>query len=255
MIGPATVRPVRGLGIALAALSAVALAGCSSPPPAPSAPPGIDLEQFDGADGNGLWLLGGDAAEREILDAVRAGGPVRITGSFTELVQPDPESEPVRGRTVTVDFHGRADAFTAGVAAGDQQLTVVVDDGTTRVRGNAAFAATVGAPELAEVVTCTVGNDPTLERWSPLFSPAALVEDLLAHVELGVAPPDGEGDTLEVVVGTEGSPLGVLAVERFGAPLPRAFTAADASGDGSFAFAEWGVAPDLDAAAAALPCP
>lgn len=250
---PAARRVWNGLGVAVLAVGL--LAGCSTPPPAPSAPPGIDLESFDGTEGNGLWLLGGGDAEREILDAVRQGGPVHVTGTFTELVQPDPESEPVRGRTVSVDFRGRADAFTAEVQAGDQRLSVLVDDGTTRVRGNAAYAESVAAPELAEVVTCTVGADPVLERWSPLFSPSALLTDLLSHLELGVAPPEGEGDTLEVVVGTDGSPLGVLTVERFGSPLPRAFTAADGSGDGTFTFAEWGAAPDLDAAAAALPCP
>ncbi|MDR5698430.1 hypothetical protein [Agromyces aerolatus] len=239
----------------LGLVSVGALTGCASAVPAPTAPPGVDLESFDGVDGNGLWLLPGAEARTEILDAMRAGGPVKVTGSFTELVQPDPESDPVRGRTITVDFHGRADAFTANVVAGDQQLHVVLDDGTTHVRGNAAYAESIAAPDLADRVTCTVGSDPTLERWSPLFSPAALVEDVLAHVELGVAPPAGDGETLEVVVGTEGSPFGVLTVERYGAPLPRGFTAADASGDATFAFAEWGVAPDLAAAAAALPCP
>jgi len=231
------------------------LAGCSSAPPAPSAPPGIDLEHFDGADGNGLWLLGGDAAEREILDAIRAGGPVHMTGSFTELVQPDPESDPVRGRSISVDVRGRPDAFTASVAAGDLAMSMLVADGTTRVRGNAAYAASLGAPELADAVTCTVGEDPALERWAPMLSPIELVGAVLAGAELGVAPPAGESDTLEVVVGTEGSPLGVLTVERFGPPLPRTFTAADVTGDGAFSFAEWGTAPDLDAAAAALPCP
>jgi hypothetical protein len=246
----------RAIGPLVAGVLAVGLlAGCSTPPPAPTAPPGIDLENFDGRDGNGLWLLSGAEARPEILDAVRAGGPVRMTGSFTELVQPDPESEPVRGRTVTVDLHGRPDAFTATVTAGALRMEVLVDEGTTHLRGNAPYAESVAAPDLADRVTCTVGSDPTLERWSPLFSPVELVESLLSGVEVGVAPPAGEGDTLEVVVGTEGSPLGVLAVERYGAPLPRTFTAADASGDGAFTFSEWGTAPDLDAAAAALPCP
>lgn len=251
----ATVRRARGVGVGVALIAVGLLAGCASAPPLPSAPPAIDLENFDGESGNGLWLLGATDAQREILDAVRAGGPVHVSGSFTELVQPDPESEPVRGRTMTVDFRGREDAFVATVVAGAAQVEVLVDAGATRVRGNAAYAESVAAPELADRVTCTVGSDPTLERWAPMLSPTALVETLLSNVALGVAPPAGDGDALEVVVGTEGSPLGILMVERFGPPLPRTFTAADASGDGSFAFAEWGAAPDLDAAAAALPCP
>lgn len=246
---------MRRLGLAGVLLTVGLLGGCASAPPLPSAPPGMDLETFDGESGNGLWLLGADAAQREILDAVRAGGPVHVSGSFTELVQPDPESEPVRGRTMTVDFRGREDAFIATVATGAAQVEIVVDAGSTRVRGNAAYAESVAAPELAGQVTCTVGSDPTLERFAPMLSPTALVETLLENVAIGVAPPEGDGDALEVVVGTEGSPLGVLTVERFGSPLPRSFTAADASGDGTFAFSEWGTAPDLDAAAAALPCP
>lgn len=248
-----TRRPFR-LG-ATAVLAAGLLAGCASAPPAPTAPAALDLEAYDGADGNGLWLLGGEAAGREILDAVRAGGAVHVTGSFTELVQPDPESDPVRGRALTVDFRGRADAFAATASAGAASVEVFVESNTTRVRGNAAYAESIGAPQLAGVVTCTVGADPALARWAPMFSPPQLVEQLLANVELGVAPPSGDGDTLEVVVGTEGSPLGMLTVERFGAPLPRAFTAADGTGDGSFTFSEWGAMPDLTAAADALPCP
>jgi hypothetical protein len=231
------------------------LAGCASAPPAPTAPPGLDLEGFDGADGNGLWLLDGSAAEREILDAVRAGGAVHVQGSFTELVQPDPESDPVRGRTLTVDLRGTPVAYTATLAAGSAQATVLVDEGTTRVRGNAAYAETIAAPDLADQVVCTVGADASLDRWAPLLDPAALLESLLETVELGVAAPSGDEETLEVVVGTDESPLGVLTVERYGAPLPREFTAADTTGDGRFTFAEWGTPPDLAAAAAALPCP
>jgi hypothetical protein len=241
------------LGVAVLAVGL--LAGCASTPPAPTAPPGLDLESFDGADGNGLWLLDGTAAEHEILDAMRGGGPVHVQGSFTELVQPDPDSDPVRGRTMTVDLRGTPAAYTAALTAGAAQATVLVAEGTTRVRGNAAYAETIAAPELADQVVCTVGTDASLERWAPLLDPAALLESLLETVELGVAAPNGEDETLEVVVGTDESPLGVLTVERYGAPLPREFTAADTTGDGRFTFAEWGVAPDLDAAATALPCP
>lgn len=246
-------RAARGLGVVVVSLGL--LAGCASPPPAPTAPPGLDLEGFDGADGNGLWLLDGSAAEREILDAVLAGGPVHVQGSFTELVRPDPESDPVRGRTMTVDLRGTPVAYTATLGAGAAQASVLVDEGTTRVRGNAAYAETIAAPDLADRVVCTVGADASLERWSPMLDPSALLESLLETVELGVAAPSGDEDMLEVVVGTDESPLGVLTVERYGAPLPREFTAADSTGDGRFIFAEWGTAPDLAAAAAALPCP
>lgn len=253
-----TPRGLRSIAVRVAplAMAAVLLAGCAGAPATePTVPPGIDLEGFDGAQGNGLWLLPGGELAAEIVDAVRDAGPVHVSGSFTELRQPDPTVEAVRGRSVTLDYRGRADAFAATVVAGDLEARVLVEAGTSRVRGNAALASALGTPALADAVVCSVGADPAIDRWAPLLAPVDLVETLLGSTELSVAPPVGDGDTLDVVLGTDEAPLGVLTVERFGPPLPRSFTAADASGDGVFQFAEWGTAPDLAAAAAELPCP
>jgi hypothetical protein len=242
--------------IASLAIAVSVLSGCSaSAEPEPTAPPVAGLDEFDASDGNGLWLLAGDEIVGEIIDAVREAGPVRVSGSVTELVQPDPTVDPARGRTIAVDFHGRADAFTATVTGGALETRVIVDDGTSRVRSNEAAAAALGAPALAGAVVCSVGADPVIERWAPLLAPVDLIETLLTRADASVAPPTGEGETLDVVLGTDEAPLGVLTVERFGPPLPRSFTAADASGDGVFQFTEWGVMPDLAGAAAELPCP
>lgn len=251
-------RGIRSIAVRLAplAVGALLVTGCAAAPQAaPTVPPGIDLEGFDGAEGNGLWLLSGPDLASEIVEAVREAGPVHVSGSFTELSRPDPALDAVRGRTVTIDFHGRADAFAATVVAGDLEARVLVEAGTSRIRGNAGYAATLGSPALAGTVVCSVGADPAVERWAPLLAPVDLVETLLASTDLSVAPPAGEGDTLDVVLGTDEAPLGVLTVERFGPPLPRSFTAADASGDGVFQFADWGTSPDLGAVASELPCP
>ncbi|QEO15122.1 hypothetical protein FLP10_12395 [Agromyces intestinalis] len=241
------------------ALAAVALAallsGCSGAQPAPIPPAGVDLKGFDGASGNGLWLGSSDAIRAELLGAVRDAGPVHVTGAMTELVTPDePTEDAYRGRTLSIDYRGRAGAFDARVRAGDQQVRVVASDGEARIRGDADWAAATGAPETADAVVCTVGAGPLLERLAPLLAPADLVAALLDGQSLSVAEPAGDGDTLQVVVGTEDAALGVLVVERFGAPLPRTFTAADGSGDGSFAFEGWGESPDLEASLAELPC-
>ncbi|UOE42655.1 hypothetical protein [Agromyces larvae] len=245
------------LGGAVAAIAIAALlSGCSgSAQPAPAPPAGIDLEGFDGSSGNGLWLGSSEAIEAELLGAVRNAGPVHLTGSMTELVAPDdPTEDAYRGRTLTVDYRGRADAFDARVNAGDQQVRVVASAGEARILGNADWAAATGAPETADSVVCTVGSGPLLERLAPLLSPPDLIGALLEGQSLSVAEPAGDVDTLQVVVGTEDAALGVLVVERFGPPLPRSFTAADGSGDGSFVFEGWGEAPDLDASLAELPC-
>lgn len=251
-------RDRRRAAIRVASLAAAAalLSGCAaSPAPAPSAPPIAGLDDFDASQGNGLWLLSSDEIAAEIIDAARDAGSVHVSGSVTELVQPDPTVEPVRGRTIAVDFRGRADAFAATVTAGALETRVLVDDGTSRVRSNEAAAAALGAPALAGAVVCSVGADPAVERWAPLLAPVDLIETLLAGADATVAPPAGEGETLDVVLGTDEAPLGVLTVERYGPPLPRSFTAADASGDGVFQFTEWGVAPELAGVAAELPCP
>ncbi|WP_395245796.1 hypothetical protein ACGGZK_08305 [Agromyces sp. MMS24-K17] len=253
-------RGARRRAAVAVAVALLGLTGCSAAAPAPSPPAGVDLEGFDPASGNGLWLLSGDAIADAVLDAARDAGSAHVTGSVTELVQPeDPQEDPFRGRTLSLDYTGRAERFTATVGGGDVSARIAASDGVARVLGNGAYAASLGAPELADTVVCSVGTEQVLERWSPLLSPVDLVRTLVegdGGTVLSVAEPaDGDaGDTLDVVVGTDDTPLGVLTVERFGPPLPRSFTASDASGGGSFAFADWGATAD-QGAIDALACP
>lgn len=244
---------------ALLVVLATAIAGCSSaaaePPPGPS----VDLGAYDPAAGNGLWLTSSAETADLIVDAVRRGGPVHIVGDVSELVQPDPDAAPVRGRSVALDFRGDATAFAARIEAGDIAVDILVSDGVARVRGNAAYAASQGVPESADRVVCTVGSDGVVEAWAPLLDPVSLVRSLLADASVHAQAPLDESDdplaTLDVVVGTEQAPSGVMTVLRFGAPLPQEFTAADLGGDGAFTFSGWGEPVDLAATEAALACP
>ncbi len=243
----------RALLAGLAALALV-LTGCAADVEPPPPPAGVDLSSADPADGNGLWLRSGAEVTAIIAEAIRAGGPVHVRGSITETIQPDPESDPEPGRTIVLDFHGTATAYAATVAAGDVAIDVMVSAGGTRLRGNAAFARAHPGRDAGTVV-CTTGLDGALADWAPLLDPAALVSTLLAGAGVGATTPPPEGDTLDVVAGEAGAVVGVLVVERFGAPLPRSFIAADGSGDAELTFADWGAAVDLDAAAEKLPCP
>lgn len=243
-------RPVLA-GLAVAALL---LSGCAAEVEPPTPPVGVDLSTADPADGSGLWLRSGPAVTAIVAEAMRAAGPVHVTGSITEMVQPDPEEDAVPGRTITFDFHGTAAAYTATVTAGDVAIEAVVTIDGSRLRGNAGFARQYPGRE-AGAVMCTTGLDGALADWAPLLDPAALVSTLLAGDAVGASAPTGDTDTIDVVAGEEGSVTGVLVVERFGPPLPRSFVAADASGDGELVFAGWGEPADLDAAAATLPCP
>lgn len=231
----------------------VALTGCGAPADLPPTPTGIDLTGADARDGNGLWLRSGSDVTDIVADAVRTAGPVHITGKITETVQPDPDAEPRPGRTLDLDFRGTASAFMATVRAGDVRVDALVSADGSRVKGNAAFAREYVGREPGAVV-CTSGLDPVLLDFAPLLEPAALVAALLGAGGVGANPPVGESETLDVVTGEEGSVVGVLTVERFGAPLPRSFVAADASGEGAVEFSGWGEPIDLEAAAAELPC-
>jgi len=240
-----------GLGVGVVAL---VLTGCAADVEPPAPPAGVDLRSADPADGNGLWLRSGADVTAIVAEAVRAGGGVHVRGSITETVQPDPETEPEPGRTITLDFHGTAAAYTASVTAGDVAIEVVVSTDGTRLRGNAAFARENPGRDAGAVV-CTTGLDSALAEWSPLLDPAALVSTLLPGAGVGATAPTADGDTIDVVAGEEGSVVGVLVVERFGAPLPRSYVAADGTGEAEFTFTGWGDPVDLEAAAEQLPCP
>ncbi|HEY6799482.1 MAG TPA: hypothetical protein VI121_02480 [Agromyces sp.] len=241
--------------VALVALAVLPLAGCAAAVTPPSAPQGIDLEAFDPAavPGNGLWLLGADAAADEVVDAVGAAGSVHYTGSFTELTLATPETEPAQGRSLTVDFTGGRGATTTTITAGELMFEAVLVDGRSYVRGNAAYAAHVGIPELESGFVCTVGEAGFLDEWAPLMRPADLVSALLGASEsIAVETPTGEESTVSLVIGSAEGPVGTMTVQRSGAPLPTGFIAGDASGDGGFAFSAWGepveIAPPADPA-------
>ncbi|MBM7829565.1 hypothetical protein JOE59_000270 [Agromyces cerinus] len=237
----------------LALVAALALAGCSqAPPEVPPTPSHFELGDLDPSqiDGNGLWLLTGTDAAGEVVDAVAAAGTVEYSGTFTELTAATPEADPARGRTVAVDYRGRPGAFAAKITAGGLSLDVVTVGGHTYMRGNAAYAAQLGIPELEQGYVCAAAGDGLADQWSPLLRPADLVSALLgASGSVSVAQPAADAELLEVVVGGETAPAGVMHVQRVGAPLPTDFTAGDPSGDGSFAFGAWGEELDIEAPA------
>lgn len=227
--------------------------GCSTPTDAPTPPPGVDLSSYEAAEGNGLWLRTGGDVTSIVAQTMRAAGPVHIVGQITETVQADPQSEPVPGRTMTIDFRGTATAFSARLTAGDVEVTAVVSAEGSRVRGNAAFVRQ-NPGRVADAVVCSVGLDPVLDAWGPVLDPTAFVTSLLDGAGVAANPPTGDAETIEVVTGEEGSVVGVLTVDRHGPPLPRSFVAADPSGEGSLQFTEWGEPVDLEAATNEMPC-
>jgi hypothetical protein len=234
--------------------SALLLTGCGKPADPPPPPAGVDLSTANAADGNGLWLRSGADVTAIVSEAVRAGGPVHISGELTETVQPDPEAEPEPGRSISIDFRGTAASYVATVVAGDVRIDAVVSAEGSRVRGNAAFAREYEGRD-ADAVVCSDGLDPVLADFAPLLDPSDLVTALLGTGGVGASPPVGDAETIEVVTGEEGSVVGVLTVQRYGAPLPASFVAADASGEGELAFAGWGEEVDVAAATADLACP
>lgn len=228
---------------ALVAVAVLPLTACAATSTAPAPPAGIDLEAFDPAEvtGNGLWLLSADAAAREVTDAVHAAGSVRYSGSFTELTAGASDTGPAPGRSLAIDYTGRPGAATAKVTAGDLEFEVVLVDGRTYVRGNAAYAERTGPAAVEQGFVCSTGEETFLDEWSPLLRPADLVASLLESSEsLTVEPPEDDEATVSVIVGASEAPVGALTVERTGPPLPVAFTAGDGSGDGEFSFTGWG---------------
>ncbi|HEY9324199.1 MAG TPA: hypothetical protein VIP50_04645 [Agromyces sp.] len=228
----------------LVCIAALALAGCSAAPQeAPPTPTQYDLGDLDPSqiDGNGLWLLSGADAAGEIVDAVEAAGTVAYSGTFTELTAATPETEPAPGRALAIDYRGRPGEYTAKVAAGELSFEVVAAAGRTYLRGNAAYAAQMGIPELEQGFVCAASGEGLAEQWSPLLRPGDLVAALLESSDsVSVPAPPSDAEVLDVVIGGETAPAGIMHVARAGAPLPTAFTAGDHTGDGAFTFSAWG---------------
>ncbi|MEV1131377.1 hypothetical protein [Agromyces sp. NPDC049794] len=236
--------------MALVAVGVLAVAGCAGSASSPPSPSGVALDAFDPAAGNGLWLLGGDAAGSEIVDSVREAGSVRYSGSFTELVPGTSDVEPAPGRSLTIEYAGRPGTATARITAGDLEFDVVMVDGRTYVRGNAAYAERTGIAAAAQGYVCSVGVQTLLDEWAPVLRPAELVASLIDSSEsLTVEPPQSNESTVSVVMGGSEAPIGELTVARSGAPLPTGFTAGDGSGDGAFTFSAWGELVDVTAPA------
>lgn len=242
--------------LALLALVGVALAGCSGQPTdAPPTPSHLALDQLgdEPASGNGLWLLGGDDAAAEIERAVGEAGAVTYSGEFTELTAGTAGAEPTPGRTLRVEFTGRPDHYTATIETGALSAELVAVDGRTYLRGNAAYAAHTGIAEVEQGFVCAVAGGSLVEEWAPFLHPRELVAELLgASGTLTVQPPQGDAQTLDVVVGTADAPAGVMTVQRTGPPLPGGFTAGDSTGSGSFTFTAWGEQPAVTAPADAV---
>lgn len=246
-------RGIRIAALVVVALSAPALlTACSTPAELPAPPYGIDAESFDGASGNGLWLAPTSEIASIIVQSAHDAGPVSMRGTVHEFIFTE-EGEMLPARMLTVDYAGRPSAYRATFLAGGLEAQLLVDGGSTRVRGNDAFAASNGRPELT-AVQCTVGADPAAARWAPFTEPATLLDAVLSGAQLSVATPDDDDDTLAVQIGSSEAMVGVLTVERYGPPLPRSLSIAELEGDTELAFTAWGEPADLDAAAAELPC-
>lgn len=245
-------RPRRILAAAIAVL---VLAGCTSQPDPelPGPPENVDLSQVDHDDRerNGIWHLSGADALQQVIRAARNGGGATISGTIVEKVVVAEDAPPVPGRTISINVGGTESNYSASVTAGAVAVEIVMTDGAAYVSGNAAYAVATGVAELAGGFVCVTPGDPLLQAWTPLLTPAALLDAVVASgaATAAVTPPtSAEADTVNIVLDSGGSPLGILTVSAVGAPLPLSFAAGDVSGDGSLSFS-WGEAPTVAAPA------
>lgn len=226
----------------LLAVGALALTGCTAAPDHDEpAAPSFDIDRYDPEHpGNGLWLVPADEVIAQVTHAVRESPSVRYNGTVTELITPA-EGDPHPGRTITVEYEGSADARRATLRADDVRAEVVTVDGDTYVRGNGAYAAQIGTPEVTSGWVCVRSAEALLADWTPLLDPADLVESLLTGAEsIAVMEPPADAERTTIYLGTGDSPQGKLTVSAVGAPLPHDFVAGDVSGDGRFSFQDWG---------------
>lgn len=234
---------MRRAAVPAVALAAVLLAGCSAstgpaetPTPTMS-PTWVDLEAAAevGDRGNGLWLLDGPTAAGRIIDAARVG-EAAMTLDVQEMVVVEGE-DPVPGRRIHVDRVGTTDRYRAQFALGDQSGDVVVIGADVWMRGNAPLAERFGLG--GDGYTCVSRQSAAFAELETLFGPADVVRSALLGMELGVLPPTEGAETLSVVIGTGGAPVGQVTVDASGSPLPRALTSVDTTGSVAATFV-WG---------------
>jgi hypothetical protein len=233
------VRQLIGAGALALALT---LTGCAAAPAveAPPAPP-VDLSDTDVSSGNGFWYLDGPAALDQVVEATRDAGGYSYSGSLVESI-PVEDAAPLTGRRIDLAVTGTETAYRATITAAAQQLELVVAGGAGYVRGNDAYAARAGRPELTAGFVCVTAADPLIAEWADVTTPGALLRALLGATELSVTAPAEDATTATLVAGVDNAPIGTLTVDATAAPLPGALVLADTSGSANVVFAEWGTA-------------
>lgn len=269
----ATRRAVPAVALGLTAV--VLLSGCGSAPTPVPTPTGLDLSavELDDPARNGIEFLDGDRALEAVVRAVRGSSGVTVEGSVVESVEAaDPDggsaTQLVDGRTLTLSFEGTARTYRADVSIDGARASVVTADGRSAVSGDPAVTGLASvdpdaggdgtAPGIedgtAGGAACVTPTDPSIARFSPLLSPALLIEALTGaddealSVSTGAVTTDPEAPdrpTVELVVGDASSTVGTLVVSAVGTPWPVSFTAADGSGRGSFTFDDWDEPADV----------
>ena len=240
---------VRALTAAVA--MGLLLSGCTGQPdPEPPPPPeGVDLSAIDPDDTerNGVWYLSGEDALRQVIDAARKAGGVTMEGTVTERLVLGEDAPPTPGRSIRLSVQGTPSDYTASVTAGAIGVESIAAEGAAHVTGNQALAAVTGVPEIAEGFVCVTPGDPLLTQWRALLSPAEFLTSIVdsGAVTASATPPREGAETVDIVLDSGGSPLGVLTVSAVGKPLPLRFDGADTSGEAGLTFTGWGEASEI----------
>ncbi|WP_221584802.1 hypothetical protein [Microbacterium sp. G2-8] len=242
---------IRRLAVVAASAAAVLLlaTGCSGDREEnDAAPPPVDFERYDPDDrGNGVWLIPPQEAITQITGAVRDAGAVTMSGAVRELVVPEDDGDPSPGRLLSVVYEGSAGEMRAELDADGTTARVIASGGDTYVTGNARYAEQSGIADVDRGWVCVESPEVVLSDWEPLLDPADVVRTLLTSSEsVAVMEPEPDAETTTVSIGTGDSPIGEMTIAAADAPLPRAFSAGDASGDGAFRFESWGEQPEIE---------
>lgn len=228
---------IRLKALAVVAAAAILLTGCSRTEPVEvPVPEWVDLEAAAeiGSDGNGLWLLDGPSAASEIIDAMRAQGSGSMAATVQEMI-PQEEGAPLTGRSISVSTRTDGVNVRAELTVGNQRGDLIVIGQEVWVRGNQAFADTIGVEDAgvdAEAFVCVPRGSTTITDLLTLATPAEFLRTTLMGLEMGVLAPDGENlETQKLVLGSGGAPTGDVSVSAIGAPLPHTLYVSDQSGD------------------------